>query len=102
MKRMDLFKIGMYVGMGATVGKWFGDCINAALDGTFQGIIIGLASNGNKRAQKACDVGGFSYKKFDGDHKKNSSQKMNVHIQPLQSNLHDINEKKEENENELC
>lgn len=74
MKRMDLFKIGMYVGMGATVGKWFGECINAALDGTFQGIITDLASNGNKRAQRACDIGGFSYKKFD-DNKKNESQK---------------------------
>lgn len=91
MKRMDLFKIGMYTGMGATVGKWIGECINAALEGTFQGIIIGLASNGNKRSQRACDVRDFSYKKFDDDHKKNESQKNNV--QPIWTNLHDINEK---------
>ena len=93
MKRMDLFKIGMYAGIGATVGKWFGECINAALDGTFQGIIIGLASNGNKRTQRACDIGGFSYKKFNNDHKKNESQKNNV--QPIWTNLHDTNEKEE-------
>lgn len=95
MKKMDLFKMGMWIGMGAIVGKWFGECINAALDGTFQGIIIGLASNGNKRAQRACDIGGFSYKKFDDDHNKNESQKNNV--QPIWTNLHDINEKKEAN-----
>lgn len=91
MKKMDLFKMGMWIGMGATVGKWFGECINAALDGTFQGIIIGLASNGNKCARRACDIGGFSYKNFDDDHKKNESQKNNV--QPIWTNLHDINEK---------
>lgn len=91
MKKIDLFKMGMWIGMGATVGKWFGECINAALDGTFQGIIIGLASNGNKRARRVCDIGGFSYKKFDDGHKKNESQKNNV--RPIWTNLHNINEK---------
>ena len=86
MKKMDLFKIGMCIGMGAKVGNFFGECISAFLDG----IIDGLASNGNKRTQRACDVRDFSYKKFD-DHKKNESKKNNV--QPIWTNLHDINEK---------
>lgn len=87
MKKMDLFKIGMWIGMGAKVGDFFGECISAALDG----IIDGLASNRNKHTQRACDIGGFSYKKVDNDHKKNKSQKNNV--QPIWTNLHDINEK---------
>lgn len=91
MKKMDLFKIGMWIGMGAKVGNFFGECISAFLDGTFHGIITGLASNGNKRTQRACDVRDFSYKKFNDDHKKNESQKNNV--QPIWTNLHDINEK---------
>lgn len=45
MKKMDLFKIGMWIGMGAKVGIFFGECISAFLDGTFHGIITGLASN---------------------------------------------------------
>ena len=90
MKRMDLFKIGMWIVIGAKVGDFFGECISAFLDGTFHGIITGLASDGNKRTQRACDVRDFSYKKFD-DHKKNESKKNNV--QPIWNNLHDINEK---------
>ena len=86
MKKMDLFKIGMWIGMGAKVGIFFGECISAALDGTFHGIITGLASNENKRAQRSCDVRDFSYKKVDDDHKKNN-------VQPIWTNLHDINEK---------
>ena len=82
MKRMDLFKIGMWIGIGAKVGDFFGECISAFLDG----IIDGLASNGNKRTQSACDVRDFSYKKFNDDHKKNN-------VQPIWTNLHDINEK---------
>ena len=89
MKKMDLFKIGMWIGMGAKVGDFFGECISAALDG----FIDGLASNRNKRTQRACDVRDFSYKKVDDDHKKNKSQKNNV--QPIWTNLHDINEKEE-------
>lgn len=42
MKKMDLFKIGMYIGMGATVGKFFGDIINAALEGFIEGTIEGI------------------------------------------------------------
>lgn len=91
MKKMDLFKIGMWIGMGAKVGDFFGECISAALDGTFHGIIDGLASNENKRDQRACDIGGFSYKKVVNEHKKNESRKNNV--QPIWTNLHDINEK---------
>lgn len=94
MKKMDLFKIGMCIGMGAKVGDFFGKCISAALDGTFHGIIDGLASNRNKRIQIACDVRDFSYKKFNDDHKKNKSQKNNV--QPILKNLHDISSKKGE------
>ena len=86
MKKIDLFKIGMWIGMGATVGKWFGECINAALEGVSLGVIDGLASNRNKRTQRACDVRDFSYKKFDDDHKKNN-------VQQIWTNLHDINEK---------
>ena len=56
MKKMDLFKIGMLIGMGAKVGNFFGECISAFLDGTFHGIITGLESNGNKRTKSACDV----------------------------------------------
>ena len=63
MKKMDLFKIGMYVGMGATVGKWFGECISAVLEGSCLGIIKGLASAGNKSMQKACDTAGVDYEK---------------------------------------
>lgn len=90
MKKMDLFKIGMWIGMGAKVGDFFGECISAALDGIIDGIIDGLASNRNKQTKRACDVRDFSYKKFD-DHKKNESKKNNV--QPIWTNLHDINEK---------
>lgn len=71
MKKMDLFKIGMWLGMGAKVGNFFGECISAFLDGTFHGIITGLTSNGNKQTQRACDVIDFSYKKFEDGHKKN-------------------------------
>lgn len=91
MKKMDLFKIGMWIGMGATIGKWFGECINAALEGVSLGVIDGLTGFCNKHAQRACDIGGFSYKKVDDDHKKNESHKNNV--QPIWTNLHDINEK---------
>ena len=91
MKKMDLFKIGMCIGIGAKVGNFFGECISAFLDGTFHGIITGLASNGNKRTHRVCDVRDFSYKKFNDDHKKNESKKNNV--QPIWTNLHDINEK---------
>lgn len=93
MKKMDLFKIGMYLGIGATVGKWFGECINAGLEGISLGVIAGLAGCGNKRAQEICDTHGLDYKK---------SEKEPDNVQPIWTNLHDINEKKEENKNGLC
>lgn len=92
MKKMDLFKIGMYLGMGAAVGKWFGECISAALEGVSLGVIAGLAGCGNKRAQEVCDAHGLDYKKFEEEHETEPDN-----VQPIWTNLHDINEKKEEN-----
>lgn len=84
MKKMNLFKIGMWIGMGATVGKWFGEFINAALEGVSLGVIAGAAGCGNKRAQEICDDNGLDYKK---------SEKEPDNVQPIWTNLHDINEK---------
>ena len=97
MKKMDLFKIGMWIGMGATVGKWFGECINAALDG----FSIGLTGFGNKHAQEVCDAHGLDYKKFDEESEQESYDDLKVNykkeeaenVQPIWTNLHDINEK---------
>lgn len=90
MKKMDLFKIGMFVGMGAAVGKYLGECISAVFDGSCLGIVKGLAAAGNKSMQKACDAAGVDYEKLE-EHTPE-----NVHVQPLQSNLYDINKKKGE------
>lgn len=103
MKKMDLFKIGILIGMGTTVGKWFGECINAALEGVFLGVIAGLAGFGNKHAQEVCDAHGLDYKKFDeeseSEHESYDDIKVNYkkeeaeNVQPIWTNLHDINEK---------
>lgn len=87
MKKMDLFKIGMWIGMGATVGKWFGECINAALEGFSIGFISGLTGLGNKNAKEVCDAHGLDYKKFDEESEQESYDDLKV------------NYKKEEAEN---
>lgn len=95
MKKMDLFKIGMWIGIGATVGKWFGECINAALEGVSIGVISGLTGFGNKHAH------GLDYKKFDEESEQESYDDLKVNykkeeaenVQPIWTNLHDINEK---------
>lgn len=61
MKKMDLFKIGLYLGMGATVGKWFSGCINAVLDGICIGVVQGMAAQGNKTCQAYCENVGWKY-----------------------------------------
>lgn len=104
MKKMDLFKIGMWIGMGATVGKWFGECINAALEGVSIGVISGLAGFGNKHAQEVCDAHGLDYKKFDeeSEHESYDDLKVNYkkekaeNVQPILKNLYYINSKKGE------
>ena len=103
MKKMYLFKIGMWIGMGATVGKWFGECVNAALEGVSIGVISGLAGFGNKHAQEVCDAHGLDCKKLDeeseseqesyDDLKVNYKKEEAENVQPIWTNLHDINEK---------
>lgn len=104
MKKMDLFKIGMWIGMGATVGKWFGEHINAALEGVSIGVISELAGFGNKHAQEVCDAHGLDYKKFDEESEQESYDDLKVNykkekaenVQSILKNLYYINSKKGE------
>lgn len=67
MKGKDLRKqwkqVGLGLGFGLVVGKFFGDCLAALLSGIGTGMIEEAARNGNKFCQRVCDKTDVKYDK---------------------------------------
>ena len=67
MKSKDLRKqwkqVGLGLGFGLVVGKYFGDCLTALLDGLSAGMVKRGARNGNKFCQNLCSQTDVKYDK---------------------------------------
>lgn len=71
MKSKDLMKqwkqVGLGLGFGLVVGKYFGHCLAALLDGLSAGMVKEGARNGNKFCQNLCIQTGVKYDKSEDE-----------------------------------
>ena len=71
MKSKDLRKqwkqVGLGLGFGLVVGKYFGHFLTALLDGLSAGMVKERARNGNKFFQNLCSQTGVKYDKSEDE-----------------------------------
>lgn len=90
MKKMDLFKIGMYISMGSVVGKYLGELITAVLEGAGQGLIMNYEKH-HKASDEPRSYDAEEYMKWKYGNTEEESEPKPENTQATWSNLHDLN-----------